>query len=86
MATMAVFIALGDGAYAATQINGSNLKNRSVAGVKIRKNTLGGTEIKESTLGKVPSAGNADKLGGTGGAAFVRNGQAGGGALKGPSR
>jgi hypothetical protein len=46
MATFAVFIALGAGAYAATQINGSALKNRSVAGNKLKKHTVSATETK----------------------------------------
>jgi hypothetical protein len=60
MATIAVFVALGGGAYAASQINGAKLKNRSVAGAKIKKGALGGTEVNESRLGKVPAAGQAD--------------------------
>jgi hypothetical protein len=64
MATVAVFVALGGGAYAATQINGARLRNRSVSGAKIRRNALTGTEIRESRVGKVPKAVNADTLGG----------------------
>lgn len=83
MATVAVFITLGGGAYAASQIDGNKLKNRSVAGTKIRKNTLGGTEIKESRLGKVPRAANADRLDGQPSGAFLHAGQPAGGALAG---
>src|SRR4051794_39755888 len=60
IATLALFIALGGAGYAATQINGKNIKKRTIAGKRLKKNTLGGTEIKESKLGKVPSAANAD--------------------------
>jgi Sulfatase-modifying factor enzyme 1 len=60
MATIAVFIALGGSGYAAVTINGSQLKNRSVAGKKLKKDTLTGTQIKESKLGKVPRAKHAD--------------------------
>lgn len=59
-ATIALFVALGGVGYAATQINGKNIKKRSIAGKRLKKNTLGGTEIKESKLGQVPSAANAD--------------------------
>ena len=59
-ATLALFVALGGGAYAATQINGKNLKDRSVAGKKLKRNTVTGTEVKEATLGKVPTASTAD--------------------------
>jgi hypothetical protein len=60
MATLAVFVTLGGSGYAAVTINGKNLKNRSVPGMKLKKNTLGGKEIKESKLAKVPSAKLAD--------------------------
>jgi hypothetical protein len=70
MATVAVFIALGGSGYAATKINGKNIKNKSIAGKKlknrtitagkVKKNTLGGTEIAESRLGQVGSAASAD--------------------------
>jgi len=83
VAYLALFVALGGTSYAAVAINGSKLKNRSVAGVKLKKNTLGGTEIREAALGKVPSASKADTLSVQGAATFVRNGQAGGGALTG---
>jgi hypothetical protein len=60
VALIALFLAAGGVGYAASTINGKNLKNRSVAGKKLKKNTLTGTEIKESKLGKVPKAKNAD--------------------------
>ncbi len=82
MAAIAFFIAVAGGsAYAAATIDGSTLKNDSVAGKKLKGDTLTGTQIKESKLGKVPIARNADKLAGSGSGAFVRNGQASGGAL-----
>jgi hypothetical protein len=65
MATVAVFIALGGSSYAVTRINGSQLKNNSVAGKKLMRNTLGGAGIKESRLGRVPRARLADRLGGS---------------------
>ena len=66
MASIAVFIALGGGAYAAVQVNGKNikahsiagkkLKNNTIAGKKLKNNTLGGKQINESKLGSVPQA------------------------------
>ena len=80
VAYLALFVALGGSAYAAIKINGKDIKSRTIIAKKLKNDTLTGTEIKESKLGKVPAAGNADKLGGRGAAAFLRNGQAGGGA------
>jgi hypothetical protein len=70
-ATLALFIALGGGAYAAVAlpansvgtrqlktkaVTTSKIKNSAVTGAKVRKNTLTGADIRESTLGQVPSA------------------------------
>src|SRR3954463_3982719 len=63
MATLAVFIALGGGSYAAIRISGSEIRNSSISYKKLKPNTLGGTRIRESRLGKVPRARNADRLG-----------------------
>src|SRR4051812_3825741 len=60
VATLALVLAVGGTSYAASQINGKNLKNRSVAGKKLKKNTVTGTEVREAKLGKVPSATRAD--------------------------
>jgi hypothetical protein len=60
VAILAVVLAAGGVGYAATKINGKNLKNHSVSGKKLKKNTLTGRQIKESKLGKVPSASAAD--------------------------
>jgi hypothetical protein len=60
MSTVAVFLAIGGGALAASTINGKNLKNKSVQGKKLKNNTLTGKQIKESKLGKVPRAKTAD--------------------------
>jgi hypothetical protein len=59
VALLALAIALGGTAYAAGLINGSQLKDRSVAAVKIKKHTLTGTEINVSKLGTVPNAAHA---------------------------
>jgi hypothetical protein len=60
MSTVAVFLAIGGGALAASTINGKKLKDKSVAGKKLKKNTLTGKQINESKLGKVPKAKQAD--------------------------
>jgi hypothetical protein len=64
MSTLAVFIALGGSSYAAIKINGSSIRNRSVAATKLRYNTLGGREINESALEPVPFARNTNQLNG----------------------
>jgi len=74
MATLAVFIALGGSSYAALRIGSKEIRNnsvrskdvrnRSLTGSDVAKNRVGGGAIKESTLGQVPSAGNADRVGG----------------------
>jgi hypothetical protein len=70
-ATLALFIALGGGAYAAVALPANSvgprqlkanavttpkIKNSAVTGTKVRRNTLTGADIRESTLGQVPSA------------------------------
>ena len=63
VSTLCLFVVLGGGAYAATQIDGKLLKKRSVPGNRIKKNGLGGKEIKEAKLARVPDAGRlAGKL------------------------
>jgi hypothetical protein len=73
-ATLALFIALGGGAYAATlprnSVGAKQLKAGAVERIKIKKNavndtkvldeSLTGSDIREGTLGKVPSAAAAD--------------------------
>jgi hypothetical protein len=74
-ATLALFAALGGGAYAAAVLPANSvgskqlqrnavvtakIKNNSVSGAKLRDNSLAGVDINESTLGKVPSAKAAD--------------------------
>jgi hypothetical protein len=63
MSTIAVCIALGGSSYAAVRINGSTIKNRSIAARKLRRNSLAGGEIRESRLGRVPRAAVADRVG-----------------------
>lgn len=86
MATIAIFIALGGSSYAVTQVNGKQIKNRSVTGAKLKRNTLTGTQVRESKLTTVPNArnaGNAGKLDNLDSPAFQRAGAAAGGALSG---
>jgi hypothetical protein len=86
VAMVAVFASLAGGAYAATQINGKNIENQTIAGKKLKNDTLTGLQIKESSLGLVPHAAlatnatnatnattatNASQLGGVGAAQFV---------------
>jgi hypothetical protein len=75
MSTVALFVALGGGAYAAGRlpahsVGSSQLKNRAVTtakikngavnGAKVANGSLTGADFKLSTLGKVPSAAAAD--------------------------
>ena len=65
VATLALVVALGTGgAWAATQISGGLLQNRSVPGKKLKKNTVTGKEVKEARLARVPQARNALTVGG----------------------
>jgi uncharacterized iron-regulated membrane protein len=74
-ATLALFVALGGGAYAATALPANSvglkqikkdavvtakIKNNAVKGSKVLDNTLTGADINESSLAKVPSAALAD--------------------------
>lgn len=69
MATVAVFIALGGASYAAVavpknSVGSVQIKKNAVTGAKIKKGAVTGAKIKLSTLGTVPSAANAQTLGG----------------------
>ena len=64
MATVAVFIALGGSSYAALQVTGKNVRDRSLTYRDLKRNTLGGSRIKESRLGVVPRANNSRRVGG----------------------
>ena len=61
IAAAALFVSLGGTALAVTSINGNQLKNRSVAGIKLDKHTITGSEVNLNKLGKVPSAHQADQ-------------------------
>jgi uncharacterized iron-regulated membrane protein len=73
-ATLALFVALGGGAYAATALPANSvgskqlkknavvaakIKSNSINGSKVLDNSLTGADINKSSLGQVPSAANA---------------------------
>jgi hypothetical protein len=65
MASVAVFIALGSGAYAAAQLGRNSvgtrqLKNGAVNGAKVKDGSLTGADINSESLGLVPNAGHAN--------------------------
>ena len=72
-------------------INSADLRDRgaagypgpSIQGIDLEANTLTGAEILESTLGQVPSASDADKLGGTNASSYLKSGDTAGGDLAG---
>jgi hypothetical protein len=69
MATIAVFIALGGASYAAMKlpkntVGSKQLKKEAVTANKVKKETLTGKQINLAKLGTVPSAANAQTLGG----------------------
>ena len=64
LAATALFVAAGGPTYAASKINGKNIKTRSIAGSKLKNDTVTGKQVKESTLGTVPKAASADNASG----------------------
>jgi hypothetical protein len=77
MSMIAVFVALGATAFAATQlpknsvgskqlkknsVTAAKIKKNAVTGAKIKKDTVTGAKVNESTLGTVPSANLANSL------------------------
>ncbi|MBS1870759.1 MAG: hypothetical protein JSS99_13980 [Actinobacteria bacterium] len=75
MSTIAVFVVLGGGAYAATAlprnsvgsaqikrsaVTKSKIARNAVVGSKVKNDSLTGADVVESTLGKVPQAAAAD--------------------------
>lgn len=72
VSSLCLFVLLGGSAYAATRIDGSTIKNRSIPGTKIQKNKIGGDAVKESALGTIPNAVNARTLDGMDSAGFVK--------------
>lgn len=70
---LALFLALGGGAYAV----GTKLKANSVGSKQVRPDSLTGADIREHSLAQVPSAagaGDAQRLNGLDSAAFARRG------------
>jgi hypothetical protein len=64
-ATLALFVALGGGAYAATalpanSVGSRQLKRNAVTTAKIKNNAVTGNDINESSLGKIAFATAAD--------------------------
>jgi hypothetical protein len=64
-ATLALFVALSGGAYAATalpanSVGSKQLKKSAVETADIKNNAITGTKLKLSTMAKMPSAVNAD--------------------------
>jgi hypothetical protein len=57
---LALVVALGGTAYAASKVNGHNIVKHSIAGNRLKNNTLTGSQIKESKLGTVPTAKTAN--------------------------
>jgi hypothetical protein len=92
MATIAVFIALGGGVYAASKlpknsVGSEQIKPRAVGHSEVRKNAVDGSRVKndsltgsdvaESTLGQVPSAADASSADSAQPAAFAHVSAAG---------
>lgn len=87
-ATVALFIALGGGAYAATtapkdSVTSKSVRNGSLKGKDVRSNSLTSAEIEESSLGVVPAATRATSAAGVAansitGASVVDNSLGGG--------
>ena len=63
MSTLGVFIALGGSSYAALNISGSDIRNRSIPAKKLKRNSITNREVRESRLSRVPRAKRADRLG-----------------------
>jgi hypothetical protein len=61
VAYLALFIALGGSAYAASHINGKTIKKDSIPGNRLKKNSVTGRQVRESSLGTVPTAANANE-------------------------
>jgi len=65
VASIALVLAAAGGiGYAASKINGQNIKKHSIPGNRLKKNTVTGKQTKESSLGKVPKSANATGLAG----------------------
>jgi hypothetical protein len=77
--TALVVAATGTAVAASQRVDGDSLiKKASLSGNRLRDHTLTGLQIKLSQLGKVPSAKNADELGGRPASAYLGGGGGGG--------
>src|SRR2546421_3406863 len=74
VAYLALFVALGGTAVAAKPL---------ITGADVQDDSLTGADILESSLGQVPSAANADSLGGTAASSYLKSGDSAGGDLTG---
>jgi len=74
VAVIALVVALGGTAIAQSLITGRDIRNGSITGKdirngtitgrKVKRDSLTGRQVRESSLGQVPSAANAQRLGG----------------------
>src|SRR5436190_437883 len=88
VATLCLFVVLGGGAYAATQlpahsVGTKQLRRGAVTSAKIKDHTITGRDVDTSRLGSVPLAANATKLGGLDQSGFLRSHAQASGALAG---
>lgn len=77
IALIALFVSLGGSVYAATKIDGRQIKQASIPGSKLKPNTVRGAHVNERSLGRVPTARSADTartLAGNEPGAFVSSG------------
>jgi hypothetical protein len=77
-----VVAATGTAVAAGEHVDGDSLiKKGSLSGNRLRDHTLTGQQIKLSALGTVPTAKNADELGGRPASAYLGGGSGGGGQI-----
>jgi len=70
VAMLALIVAVGGSAYAASKINGKTIKKGSEPGNRLKKNSVTGKQVNESTLGAVPNANKAKDANTVGGASL----------------
>jgi len=70
---LALFVALSGTSYAALKLNGKAIKKGSIPGNRLKTNGVTGRQVKEARLGPVPSAGNANTLGGLPPSSFLQD-------------
>ena len=62
IAVIALFVALGGGAYAALRVGSKQIVNNSVRSQDVRNGALGGKRIDEPSLGRVPASADSQAL------------------------